>query len=80
MVGLAPKWVRLAPNGTNPGLFFRSDFSAFGAAAPRRSVVYDRFRILFGYCCFVNVILVSLTIKLILKQTSLGLSILKSSW
>ena len=21
MVGLAPKWVRLAPNGTNPGLF-----------------------------------------------------------
>ena len=20
-VGLAPKWVRLAPNGTNPGLF-----------------------------------------------------------
>ena len=30
MVGLAPKWVRLAPNGTNPG-FFRSDFSAFGA-------------------------------------------------
>ena len=29
MVGLAPKWVRLAPNGTNPGIF-RSDFSAFG--------------------------------------------------
>ena len=29
MVGLAPKWVRLAPNGTNPGLS-RSDFSAFG--------------------------------------------------
>ena len=28
MEGLAPKWVRLAPNGTNPGLF-RSDFSAF---------------------------------------------------
>ena len=21
IVGLAPKWVRLAPNGTNPGLF-----------------------------------------------------------
>ena len=21
MVGLAPKWVRLAPNGTNPGFF-----------------------------------------------------------
>ena len=33
MVGLAPKWVRLAPNGTNRG-FFRSDFSAFGAGAP----------------------------------------------
>ena len=32
MVGLAPTWVRLAPNGTNPG-FFRSDFSAFGAGA-----------------------------------------------
>ena len=27
MVGLAPKWVRLATNGTNPGFFFRSDFS-----------------------------------------------------
>ena len=30
MVGLASKWVRLAPNGTIRG-FFRSDFSAFGA-------------------------------------------------
>ena len=28
MVGLAAKWVRLAPNGTNPELF-RSGFSAF---------------------------------------------------
>ena len=32
MVGLAPKLVRLALNGTNPWLF-RSDFSAFGAPA-----------------------------------------------
>ena len=30
MLGLAPKWVRLAPNWTNPG-FFRSDFSTFGS-------------------------------------------------
>ena len=22
MVGLAPKWVRMSPNGTNPGLFY----------------------------------------------------------
>ena len=21
MIGLAPKWVRLAPNGTNPGIY-----------------------------------------------------------
>ena len=32
MVGLAPKWVRLAPNGTIPGLF-RSDFSALARNA-----------------------------------------------
>ena len=32
-VGLAPKWVRLDPNGTIRG-FIRSDFSAFGAPAP----------------------------------------------
>ena len=30
MVGLAPKWVRLAPNGTNLGLY-QSDFSTFGS-------------------------------------------------
>ena len=28
MSGLAPKWVRLAPNGTNPGIL-RSEFSTF---------------------------------------------------
>ena len=29
MLGLAPKWVRWAPNGTNPGLFqIRFQFSA----------------------------------------------------
>ena len=31
MVGLASKWIGLAPNVRNPGLFqIRSDFSAFG--------------------------------------------------
>ena len=32
MVGLVPKWVRLAPNETNSGLF-QIRFSAFGAPA-----------------------------------------------
>ena len=34
MVGLAPKWVRLAPNGTNPGLF-QIRFQCIWRGAPK---------------------------------------------
>ena len=34
MVGLAPKWVRLAPNGANPGNF-QIRFSTFWRGAPK---------------------------------------------
>ena len=30
---LGPKWVRLAPKGTNPGIFFRSDSLHFGISS-----------------------------------------------
>ena len=35
MVGLAPKWVRLAQDGTNPGVFFRSGSENFGSLKKR---------------------------------------------
>ena len=39
MVGLAPKWVRLAPNGTNPGLF-QIRFQCIWRGAPK-ALKYD---------------------------------------